>query len=164
MQYSQKIPRFDLDTATLTVLSLALSIQNGGQQMIGCVWVTIWESFDCTMYKESQKPPSSGLMEAARASETVVNFYQTTWLYNPSSGLMEAARTSETLVNLYQTTWRYNPEDSNFSKIHFIKQYLTTVNECLLLGDSALNKHCKVCKTQEETSYLEKYYCRVLHY
>jgi hypothetical protein len=27
--------------------------------------------------------------------------------------LMEAARTSETLVNFYQTTRRYNPEDSH---------------------------------------------------
>jgi hypothetical protein len=26
--------------------------------------------------------------------------------------MMEAASTSETLVNFYQTTWRYNPEDS----------------------------------------------------
>jgi hypothetical protein len=26
---------------------------------------------------------------------------------------MEAARTSETLVNFYQTTRRYNPEDSH---------------------------------------------------
>jgi hypothetical protein len=26
--------------------------------------------------------------------------------------MMEAARTSETLVNFYQITWRYNPEDS----------------------------------------------------
>jgi hypothetical protein len=25
---------------------------------------------------------------------------------------MEAARTSETMVNFYQTTWRYNPEDN----------------------------------------------------
>jgi hypothetical protein len=36
----------------------------------------------------------------------------------PSSGdialMMEAARTSETLVNFYQTTWRYNSEDSHF--------------------------------------------------
>jgi hypothetical protein len=30
--------------------------------------------------------------------------------------MMEAARTSETLVNFYQTTRRYNPEDSNQSK------------------------------------------------
>jgi hypothetical protein len=27
--------------------------------------------------------------------------------------MMEAARTSETLVNFYQTTWRCNPEDSH---------------------------------------------------
>jgi hypothetical protein len=30
--------------------------------------------------------------------------------------MMEAARTSETLVNFYQTTRRYNPEDSNLHK------------------------------------------------
>jgi hypothetical protein len=28
--------------------------------------------------------------------------------------MMPAARTSETLVNFYQTTRRYNPEDSHF--------------------------------------------------
>jgi hypothetical protein len=37
----------------------------------------------------------------------------------PSSGrivlMMEAARTSETLVNFYQTTRRYNPKESNLS-------------------------------------------------
>jgi hypothetical protein len=27
--------------------------------------------------------------------------------------MMEATRTSETLVNFYQTTWRYNPEDNH---------------------------------------------------
>jgi hypothetical protein len=30
--------------------------------------------------------------------------------------MMEAARTSETLVNFYQTTRRYNPEDSHLGK------------------------------------------------
>jgi hypothetical protein len=30
--------------------------------------------------------------------------------------MMEAARTSETLVNFYQATRRYNPEDSNLRK------------------------------------------------
>jgi hypothetical protein len=29
--------------------------------------------------------------------------------------MMEAARSSETLVNFYQTTWCYNPEDSHQS-------------------------------------------------
>jgi hypothetical protein len=28
--------------------------------------------------------------------------------------MMEAARTSEMLVNFYQTTWRYNPEEAIF--------------------------------------------------
>jgi hypothetical protein len=32
--------------------------------------------------------------------------------------MMEAARTSETLVNFYQTTWRYNPEDSHLHTHH----------------------------------------------
>jgi hypothetical protein len=27
--------------------------------------------------------------------------------------MMEAARISETVVDFYQTTWRYNPEDSH---------------------------------------------------
>jgi hypothetical protein len=38
-------------------------------------------------------------------------------LLSSSSGLIalmvEAASTSETLVNFYQTTWRYNAEDSH---------------------------------------------------
>jgi hypothetical protein len=29
--------------------------------------------------------------------------------------MMEGARTSETLVNFYQTTQRYNPEDSHLN-------------------------------------------------
>jgi hypothetical protein len=29
--------------------------------------------------------------------------------------MMEAARTSEMLVNFYQTTWHYNPEDSHLN-------------------------------------------------
>jgi hypothetical protein len=54
------------------------------------------------------------MVEAARTSETLVNFYQTTRRYNHQGALMmEAARTSETLVNFYQTTRRYNPEDSH---------------------------------------------------
>jgi hypothetical protein len=51
-------------------------------------------------------------MEAARTSETSVNFYQTTWR-NIIRAMMEAANTSETSVNFYQTTWRNIPEDSH---------------------------------------------------
>jgi hypothetical protein len=32
--------------------------------------------------------------------------------------MMEAASTSETMVNFYQTTWCYNPEDSNLHTRH----------------------------------------------
>jgi hypothetical protein len=32
--------------------------------------------------------------------------------------MMEAARTSEMLVNFYQTTWHYNPEDSHLRTHH----------------------------------------------
>jgi hypothetical protein len=51
------------------------------------------------------------MMEAARTSETLVNFYQTTRLLIALT--MEAARTSETMVNIYQITRCYNPEDSH---------------------------------------------------
>jgi hypothetical protein len=35
------------------------------------------------------------------------------WVVAPVALMMEAARSSETMVNFYQTTRRYNPEDSN---------------------------------------------------
>jgi hypothetical protein len=38
--------------------------------------------------------------------------------------MMEAARTSETLINFYQTTWRYNPEDSHLLSIFHVRFYL----------------------------------------
>jgi hypothetical protein len=42
----------------------------------------------------------------------------------PPSGLitlmMKAASTSETLINFYQTTWCYNPEDSHFLLTAFL--------------------------------------------
>jgi hypothetical protein len=42
--------------------------------------------------------------------------------------MMEAAKTSETLVNFYQTTRHYNPEDSNPGKIIvFTTIFLETV-------------------------------------
>jgi hypothetical protein len=39
--------------------------------------------------------------------------------------MMEVARTSETLVNFYQTTRRYNPEDSHLLVITMIKSRTT---------------------------------------
>jgi hypothetical protein len=40
--------------------------------------------------------------------------------------MIEAARTSETLVNFYQTTWCYNPEDSHLHTLRRenLKSYL----------------------------------------
>jgi hypothetical protein len=35
------------------------------------------------------------------------------WVVALITLMMEAARTSETLVNFYQTTWCYNPEDTH---------------------------------------------------
>jgi hypothetical protein len=53
--------------------------------------------------------------------------------------MMEAARTSETLVNFYQTTRRYNPEDSHldfkpyllpWTKACFPQRYICTTESC----------------------------------
>jgi hypothetical protein len=45
--------------------------------------------------------------------------------------MMEAARTSETLVNFYQTTRHYNPEDSHLytHRRENLKSYLTVIVE-----------------------------------
>jgi hypothetical protein len=54
------------------------------------------------------------------------------WVVAPHEELialmMEAARTSETLVNFYQTTRRYNPEDSHLRshRRQNLKSYLKT--------------------------------------
>jgi hypothetical protein len=37
--------------------------------------------------------------------------------------MMEAASTSETLVNFYQTTWRYNPEDSHLHNAMMLESF-----------------------------------------
>jgi hypothetical protein len=44
--------------------------------------------------------------------------------------MMEAARTSETSVNFYQTTRRYNPEDSHLhtNRRENLKSYKVTAN------------------------------------
>jgi hypothetical protein len=65
--------------------------------------------------------------------------------------MMEAARTSETLVNFYQTTRRYNPEDShhqdNTSSIE--KTQLAKVTVLWWLLDAMNCKNAYVSSTEE---------------
>jgi hypothetical protein len=53
----------------------------------------------------------------------MINVYKTTRRYIIAL-MMEAARTSETLVNFYQTTRRYNPEDSHQDKCYLKIKWL----------------------------------------
>jgi hypothetical protein len=38
--------------------------------------------------------------------------------------IMEVARTSETLLNFYQTTWRYNPQDSQLRYFRLVSTFV----------------------------------------
>jgi predicted O-linked N-acetylglucosamine transferase (SPINDLY family) len=53
---------------------------------------------------------------AGKSSKKIVGFEVLTAVSNLIALMMEAARASETLVNFYQTTQRYNPEDSHLLK------------------------------------------------
>jgi hypothetical protein len=44
--------------------------------------------------------------------------------------MMEAARTSETLVHFYQTTWCYNPEDSHLNSRIFSLTFCVVQGLC----------------------------------
>jgi hypothetical protein len=66
--------------------------------------------------------------------------------------MMEAARTSETLVNFCQTTWRYNPEDSHLQRESYpFKVTITKVtkvvwgfpNQSLLCTETYVGHHIK---------------------
>jgi hypothetical protein len=43
--------------------------------------------------------------------------------------MMEAASTSETLLNFYQTTWHNNPEDSHLQTLTIIPTNNTIIND-----------------------------------
>jgi hypothetical protein len=71
--------------------------------------------------------------------------------------MMEAARTSETLVNFYQTTWRYNPEDSHLRshRRENLKSYLE--NRALSVKDN--NSQSSVPLFTDWTNQLQKFIC-----
>jgi hypothetical protein len=69
---------------------------------------------------------------------------------------MEAARTSETLVNFYQTTRRYNPEDSHLRTHHRenLKSYLVNlsgdiVHRCVRRFETLIALTMEAAKTSE---------------
>jgi hypothetical protein len=54
--------------------------------------------------------------------------------------MMEAARTSEMLVNFYQTTRRYNPEDSHLHRSGLLRQMESLVhNELTVVANDLRN-------------------------
>jgi hypothetical protein len=60
--------------------------------------------------------------------------------------MMEAARTSKTLVNFYQTTRRYNPEDSHLRTLRRenLKSYLYQLVQYITITCS-YNSQCRYC-------------------
>jgi hypothetical protein len=48
--------------------------------------------------------------------------------------MMEAARSSETLVNFYHTTWRYNPEDSHLPNVNRILGIICGIRGSVICG------------------------------
>jgi hypothetical protein len=63
--------------------------------------------------------------------------------------MMEAARSSETLVNFYQTTRRYNPEDSHLrtNRRENLKSYFSLFSLVRILQINIL----KIISTQKVT-------------
>jgi hypothetical protein len=55
--------------------------------------------------------------------------------------MMEAAKTSETLVNFYQTKRRYNPEESNLrnNRRESLKSYLYVFSVYSCVPDASAN-------------------------
>jgi hypothetical protein len=61
--------------------------------------------------------------------------------------MMEAARTSETLVNFYQTTQRYNPEDSHLHYVSIIMEFLLSEQICVAAVPWANEKNSSEMRT-----------------
>jgi hypothetical protein len=70
---------------------------------------------------------------------------------------MEAARTSETLVNFYQTTRRYNPEDSHLRthRCENLKSYLLKWTD-LIMKDAGTGDRKSTTKVRQKRIGREK--------
>jgi hypothetical protein len=81
-------------------------------------------------------------------------------LHHHGAQMMEAARTSETLVNFYQTTWSYNPEDSHLHThcCENLKSSLTTLLCCIVI----LHNFFKRCKHYNHISIVTQRKTHVL--
>jgi hypothetical protein len=69
--------------------------------------------------------------------------------------MMEAARTSETLVNFYQTTRRYNPEDSHLRthRRENLKSYTAEIQLTLYMHEQNFSiRNTYLFKNQKNTS------------
>jgi hypothetical protein len=68
--------------------------------------------------------------------------------------MMEAARTSETLVNFYQTTRRYNSEDSYLLSYCQTKIFYVFIISLACATCPALSP--ELCKSLEDVAYNDK--------
>jgi hypothetical protein len=59
--------------------------------------------------------------------------------------MMEAARTSGMLVNFYQTTWHYNPEDSHLKPKKFQVQETNYICVYVGLKDASVSMAMCAC-------------------
>jgi hypothetical protein len=68
--------------------------------------------------------------------------------------MMEAARTSETLVNFYQTTRCYNPEDSNLQQLNSPDSFFVKITKPNFTQNSQVSFGNKTCSQTVDTTFL----------